>query len=264
MPVEVAPFVGIRFGRHLRREGETSRRRHRPAGKTRRVMAWLPVSVSMKAPWIEFRWTRSTSTLRFDAPLGFVGTSLGDVTLDQFHGDFTREWFIPEVKGLGSFLTGSVGATHIAAAHDGFTRFSFGLGAGLKQFLAPNLRDTRRSEMAANPDRAGSQLMGVWRGRCRWRYRGPHRASRATVRAQRRACRATLTITPPARRAPRRARSPRAAPRARGAGPQTRTSSSRFATFHRRQWRCDRWSRRGSRRNSGRPVRVLLPAFELR
>jgi hypothetical protein len=61
---------------------------------------------------IEFRWTRSTSTLRFDAPL-ISGASLGDVTLNQFHADFTREFVIPEVKGLRSFLTGSVGATHI-------------------------------------------------------------------------------------------------------------------------------------------------------
>jgi hypothetical protein len=84
---------------------------------------------------IEFRWTRSPSTLRFDVPSGLLGASLGDVTLNQFHADFTREFVIPEVKGLRSFLTGSLGATHVAAAHDGFTRFSFGFGAGLKQFL---------------------------------------------------------------------------------------------------------------------------------
>jgi len=59
--------------------------------------------------------------------------------LNQFHADFTREFIVPEVKGLRSFLTGSVGATHIAAAHDGFTRFSFGFGAGLKQFLGSKL-----------------------------------------------------------------------------------------------------------------------------
>jgi hypothetical protein len=62
---------------------------------------------------VEFRWTRSTSTLRFDAPFAQLGASLGDVTLNQFHADFTREFVIPEVKGLRSF----------------------GFGAGLKQFL---------------------------------------------------------------------------------------------------------------------------------
>ena len=88
---------------------------------------------------VEFRWTRWTSTLRFGAPFAFLGASVGDVTLNQFHADFTREWVIPEVKGLRSFLTGSLGLTHLAAAQDGFTRFSFGFGAGLKQFLGSRL-----------------------------------------------------------------------------------------------------------------------------
>ena len=81
---------------------------------------------------IEFRWTRATSTLRFGAPFAFLGASVGDVTLNQFHADFTREFVIPEVKGLRSFLTGSLGVTHLGAAQDRFTRFSFGFG-GLKQ-----------------------------------------------------------------------------------------------------------------------------------
>jgi hypothetical protein len=88
---------------------------------------------------IEFRWSRSASELRFGAPVAFLRESLGDVTLNQFHADFTREFVIPEVKGLRSFLTGSVGVTHIGAADDGFTRFSFGFGAGLKQLLGSRL-----------------------------------------------------------------------------------------------------------------------------
>ena len=78
---------------------------------------------------VEIRWTRATSTLRFGAPFAFLGASIGDVTLNQFHADFTREFLIPEVKGLRSFLTGSLGLTHLGAMDDGFTRFSFGFGA---------------------------------------------------------------------------------------------------------------------------------------
>ena len=88
---------------------------------------------------VEFRWTQATSALRVGAPFAFLGASIGDVTLDQFHADFTREFVIREVKGLRSFVTASLGATHIAAAQDGFTRFSFGFGAGLKQFLGSRL-----------------------------------------------------------------------------------------------------------------------------
>jgi hypothetical protein len=88
---------------------------------------------------VEIRWTQATSTLRFGAPFAFLGASVGDVELNQFHADFTREFVIPEVKGLRSFLTGSLGVTHLGAEHEGFTRFSFGFGAGLKQFLGSRL-----------------------------------------------------------------------------------------------------------------------------
>ena len=88
---------------------------------------------------VEFRWTRATSTLRFGAPFAFLGASIGDLTLNQFHADFTREFVIPEVKGLRSFLTASLGVTHLGAAQDTFTRFSFGFGAGVKQFLGSRL-----------------------------------------------------------------------------------------------------------------------------
>ena len=132
--VEVTPFLGGRFGGTFDVRADQT-----PQTQT----IWRDAeSYGLSAgvrfdefSLIEFRWTRSTSTLRFDAPLGLLGASLGEVALNQFHADFTREWVIPEVKGLRSFLTGSVGATHVANANDGFTRFSFGVGAGLKQFL---------------------------------------------------------------------------------------------------------------------------------
>ncbi len=88
---------------------------------------------------IEFRWMQSTSALRFGSPFAFLGASVGDVSMNQFHADFTREFVIPEVKGLRSYLTGSLGVTHLGAAQDAFTRFSFGFGAGLKQFLGSRL-----------------------------------------------------------------------------------------------------------------------------
>ena len=130
---EVTPFVGVRLGGTFDVRAEPSQ-----IQATWKDASSYGFSAGVRfdeLSLIEFRWTRSVSTLRFDAPLGFLGASLGDVTLDQYHVDFTREFVIPEVKGLRSFLTGSVGATHIAAEHDAFTRFSFGFGAGLKQSL---------------------------------------------------------------------------------------------------------------------------------
>lgn len=135
---EVTPFIGARLG------GSFDIQPDEPAS----VEAMLEDSASYgfsagvrfdDFSLFEFRWTQSTSALRFGAPFGFLGASVGDVTLNQFHADFTREFVIPEVKGLRSFLTGSLGITHLGAAQDAFTRFSFGFGGGLKQFLGSRL-----------------------------------------------------------------------------------------------------------------------------
>ena len=131
--VEVTPFVGVRLGGTLDVQPDGAA----PIEAALRDATTYGFSAGVRFDdfsLVEFRWTQATSALRFGAPFSFVGASLGDVTLNQFHADFTRE-FATEVKGLRSFLTGSLGLTHIAAAQDGFTRFSFGLGGGLKQFV---------------------------------------------------------------------------------------------------------------------------------
>jgi hypothetical protein len=135
---EVTPFVGLRFG------GTFDIQTEQPSQTQATLKDASSYGLSAGVRFddfslVEFRWTRSISALRFDPPFQAVGESLGDVTLNQFHADFTREFVIPEVKGLRSFLTGSVGATHVAAANDGFTRFSFGFHAGLKQFVGSRL-----------------------------------------------------------------------------------------------------------------------------
>ena len=135
---EVTPFIGARLG------GTFAIQPEGPAQVEATLNDGMSYGFSAGVRFddlslIEFRWMQSTSTLRFGAPFAFLGTSVGDVTLNQFHADFTREFVIQEVKGLRSFLTGSVGVAHLGAAQDGFTRFSFGFGAGLKQFLGSRL-----------------------------------------------------------------------------------------------------------------------------
>ena len=56
------------------------------------------------------------------------------VTVNQFHGDFTREFVLEERHWLRAFLTGSVGAAYLAGRSKSFTRFSLDLGTGLKLF----------------------------------------------------------------------------------------------------------------------------------
>jgi hypothetical protein len=139
---EVAPFVGTRFGGSFDVRPDV---RPEPQSQTQATLkdaSSYGFSAGVRFDefsMIEFRWTRSITALRFDPPFVQLGDSIGDITLNQFHADFTREFEIPEVKGLRSFVTGSVGATHVAAPTDAFTRFSFGFGAGLKQFLGSRL-----------------------------------------------------------------------------------------------------------------------------
>jgi len=135
---EVSPFIGARLG------GTFDIQPDGPAQVEATLTDARSYGISAGVRFddfslVEFRWTQATSTLRFGAPFAFLGPSVGDVTLNQFHADFTREFVVQEVKGLRSFFTGSLGATHIGAARDGFTRFSFGFGAGLKQFLGSRL-----------------------------------------------------------------------------------------------------------------------------
>jgi hypothetical protein len=129
---EVSPFIGARLGGTFEIQPEAPT----PVAATWKDASSYGLSAGVRFDdfsLVEIRWTHSASSLQFGAP--FVGVSVQDVTLNQFHGDFTREFVAPEVKGLRSFLTASLGVTHLAASQDAFTRFSFGFGAGLKQFV---------------------------------------------------------------------------------------------------------------------------------
>jgi hypothetical protein len=136
--VEVTPFIGARLGGTFDIQPDGPEQ----AEATLKDAASYGFSAGVRfddLSLVEFRWTRATSTLRVGGPFSFLGASIGDVTLNQFHADFTREFVIPEVKGLRSFLTASLGLTHVGAAQEGFMRFSFGFGGGLKQFLGSRL-----------------------------------------------------------------------------------------------------------------------------
>jgi hypothetical protein len=138
--VEVTPFIGGRFGGtfEIQPEGAAEVRASLNDTTSYGVAAGIRYD---DFSVIEFRWTRAKSALRLGTGIEInpLSMSVADVTLNQFHGDFTREFPLEEVKGLRPFLMASVGATHLGTANDGFTRFSFGLGTGLKLFLNSKL-----------------------------------------------------------------------------------------------------------------------------
>jgi hypothetical protein len=82
---------------------------------------------------VEFRWARQDTHvhLRGSAESG------EDAVLDQFQGDFTHEYILEEwPHGVRPFVMGSAGATHVGGGTSSFTRFSFGIGGGIKVYFS--------------------------------------------------------------------------------------------------------------------------------
>jgi hypothetical protein len=84
---------------------------------------------------IEVRWARQDSYVHSE-----------DITpqparqrtiLDQFHGDFSHEPFVEEWPSWAKpFVLASVGSTHVSGTNFNFTRFSFGIGGGIRLYAS--------------------------------------------------------------------------------------------------------------------------------
>jgi hypothetical protein len=131
---ELTPMFGYHFGGSFQAQGE---------GQTGEMEASLGDAPSYgfaagvrfdELSLIEFRWTRARKELTVEGLSDRGDAILEKVTVQQFHGDFTREFVLEERHWLRPFLTGSVGAAYLAGRSKSFTRFSFGLGTGLKLF----------------------------------------------------------------------------------------------------------------------------------
>jgi len=83
---------------------------------------------------IEFRWARQDSHVHTE---GSVPSANEKAVLEQFQGDFTHEYILDDWPlWARPFVMGSVGATHIGnGSNSSFTRFSFGLGGGIKIYF---------------------------------------------------------------------------------------------------------------------------------
>jgi len=88
---------------------------------------------------VEVRWARQDSHAHSNDPN--VTLPRQHVTLDQFHGDFSHEYTIEDWRPWAKpFVMLSVGATHVASSTDiNFTRFSFGIGGGMRFYASRHL-----------------------------------------------------------------------------------------------------------------------------
>ena len=85
---------------------------------------------------VEARWARQDSFVHSeDITLQPVRLRM---ILDQFHGDFSHEPFVEDWPSWAKpFVLASVGATHVSGgANLNFTRFSFGIGGGIRFYAS--------------------------------------------------------------------------------------------------------------------------------
>src|SRR5262249_6360315 len=84
---EITPFVGLRFGGTFDVQADQSSQTQATLKDASSYGFAAGVRFD-EFSMAEFRWTRSTSALRFAPPFASLGPALGDVTLDEFHADF--------------------------------------------------------------------------------------------------------------------------------------------------------------------------------
>ncbi|HKS72712.1 MAG TPA: hypothetical protein VJQ82_05905 [Terriglobales bacterium] len=83
---------------------------------------------------VEVRWARQDSYIHAEDITPQPPRQR--VILDQFHGDFSHEPYIEDWPWWAKpYILGSVGATHVSATNTSFTRFSFGLGGGIRFYV---------------------------------------------------------------------------------------------------------------------------------
>jgi hypothetical protein len=92
-----------------------------------------------EADLVEVRWARQDSYLHAEeiTPL----PPRQRVILDQFHGDFSHEPLIEDwASWARPFVLASIGATHVSNSMNvSFTRFSFGIGGGIRFYPSRHL-----------------------------------------------------------------------------------------------------------------------------
>jgi hypothetical protein len=88
---------------------------------------------------VEICWARQDSYVHSENITPPLPTQR--VILDQFHGDFSHEFDVEDWRSWARpFVMASVGATHVSSnTNINFTRFSFGIGGGVRFYASRHL-----------------------------------------------------------------------------------------------------------------------------
>ena len=107
---------------------------------------------------VEFRWTRQNTGLSLTGPPP-LGTRESGASVDQLHADFTKEFVVSDLARSRPYVLAGIGVTRVKSAGDDFSRFSFGIGGGIKVF--PVSRFGLRFEAQWAPVYVEPELKGV-------------------------------------------------------------------------------------------------------
>jgi hypothetical protein len=88
---------------------------------------------------VELRWARQSSHIHSDDVA--LQPPRQSLVIDQFHGDFSHEYLVEDwAEWARPFVMGSVGATYASGVNNlNFTRFSFGIGGGIRFYPTRHL-----------------------------------------------------------------------------------------------------------------------------
>jgi hypothetical protein len=138
---EISPLFGGRFGGTLNLEqaGQPSLRVNIADSASFGVFGGFLFAGEdcTSCSLVGFRWMRQST--HFDLPQNVLvpplaSTPRPSVTLNNFLADFTHEWTVEEYKPAKTFLSGTLGAVHISGPASDITRFTVGIGTGVKIF----------------------------------------------------------------------------------------------------------------------------------
>lgn len=84
---------------------------------------------------VETRWARQDSYVHSEQVIPQPPRQR--VVINQFHEDFSHEYVLEDLGDLAKpFVMASLGATHVSSSTSSFTRFSFGIGGGVRLYAS--------------------------------------------------------------------------------------------------------------------------------
>jgi hypothetical protein len=137
---DFTPFIGYRTGMSFPIEPHvTGTNPHVILDASPSYGASLGMRLINEGDLVEMRWARQDSYVHAEGITPQLPRQR--VILDQFHGDFSHEAPIEDwASWARPFVLASVGATHVSGSRNiSFTRFSFGIGAGIRFYASPHL-----------------------------------------------------------------------------------------------------------------------------